>query len=243
MNINFDGQVALVTGGTRGIGWQMAQDFERLGAKVWVTGTSPVKPAHLSERNFEYIAVDFSIEQQVQIFLEKLKTLDRLDICVNNAGINRINPLQNIEAGDYRDMMAVNLDVPFKIIQTVAPIMQKRAYGRIVNISSIFGKISMEKRTAYSMTKFGLKGLTVATSIELARQGILVNTVSPGFTLTDLTRKNLKELEIEALSAQIPARRLAEVHEISHVVTFLCSRYNSYMCGQDVVVDGGFTNV
>ena len=116
-------------------------------------------------------------------------------------------------------------------------------YGRIVNIASIFGVISKEKRAVYSATKFGIHGLTVGCSNDLAKYNVLVNTVSPGFVLTDLTRKNLSVSEMEELSNQIPIKRLAEPADISNVVIFLMSNLNQYLTGQNIIVDGGFTNV
>jgi 3-oxoacyl-[acyl-carrier protein] reductase len=113
----------------------------------------------------------------------------------------------------------------------------------VVNIASIFSKISKEKRSVYSATKFGIHGLTVGVSNDLARYNILVNTVSPGFVLTDLTRQNLSELEMQALSEQVPAKRLAQTSDISNVVVFLLSDLNQYLTGQNIIVDGGFTNV
>jgi 3-oxoacyl-[acyl-carrier protein] reductase len=121
--------------------------------------------------------------------------------------------------------------------------MIKNGYGRIVNIASIFGVISKEKRAVYSATKFGIHGLTVGCSNDLARFNILVNTVSPGFVLTDLTRKNLSIIEMELLSNQVPIKRMAETSDISNVAVFLLSNLNQYLTGQNIIVDGGFTNV
>ena len=121
--------------------------------------------------------------------------------------------------------------------------MIKNNYGRVVNIASIFSKISKEKRAVYSATKFGIHGLTVGASNDLASQNILVNTVSPGFVLTDLTRKNLTLIEMDSLTNQIPSKRLASTSDISSVVVFLLSDLNQYLTGQNIIVDGGFTNV
>jgi 3-oxoacyl-[acyl-carrier protein] reductase len=140
-------------------------------------------------------------------------------------------------------MLNVNLSGPLKLIKNVSPKMIVKNYGRIVNIASIFSVISKQSRSAYSATKFGLHGLTVGVSNDLAKNNILVNTISPGFVDTDLTRKNLTNEEIENLKMIIPAGRLANVKEISIVVQFLLSDKNSYLTGQNIVIDGGFTNV
>ena len=121
--------------------------------------------------------------------------------------------------------------------------MKKNQYGRIVNISSIFGVISKAKRSIYTTTKFGLRGLTVTAAIELAPYKVLVNSVSPGFVLTELTKRMLSEEEIKALSGQVPLGRFAEVDEISRIVLFLASSLNTYLTGQNIVVDGGFISV
>jgi 3-oxoacyl-[acyl-carrier protein] reductase len=118
--------------------------------------------------------------------------------------------------------------------------MKKNHYGRIINIGSIFGTVSRAKRSIYSVTKSGIHGLTVAVSNELAPFGVLVNTVSPGFVLTDLTRKNLTEKERLELAKQIPVGRLALPQDISRVVVFLASDLNTYLTGKNITVDGGF---
>ena len=121
--------------------------------------------------------------------------------------------------------------------------LQTNHYGRIVNIASIFGSISREKRSVYTMTKYALRGLTVTSSLELAKYDVLVNAVLPGFVLTDLTKKNLTEEERVTLSEQIPCKRMATPQDISNVVIFLSSKYNTYLTGQSITVDGGYVNV
>jgi len=121
--------------------------------------------------------------------------------------------------------------------------MKKNLYGRIINIASIFGVISKAKRSIYTTSKFGLRGLTVTSSIELAPFNVLVNSISPGFVLTELTKNILSEEEMKNIALQVPMGRFAEVDEISRVVLFLASSMNTYITGQNIVVDGGFTNV
>ena len=121
--------------------------------------------------------------------------------------------------------------------------MQERKFGRIINITSIFGVISKAKRSIYTTTKFGLRGLTVTSAIELAPYNVLVNSVSPGFVLTELTKSILSEEEMKNLASQVPIGRFAEPDEISHVVLFLASPLNTYLTGQNIVVDGGFVDV
>ncbi|TGN18272.1 SDR family NAD(P)-dependent oxidoreductase [Leptospira idonii] len=243
MNIRFDQQTILVTGATRGIGRQLAVDFESLGGSVIVTGTGKDSPGFVKNGNFEYYNVDFCNNKQKQGFTEFLESKNKIDVCINNAGINRLNYLEDVEEIDFSEMMRVNLEIPFLITKLVAKKMKTAGYGRIINISSIFGKLSKEKRSVYSVTKFGIKGLTVSSAIELAKFGVLVNTLSPGFVMTDLTKKNLSPEERQNLSDLVPAKRMAEPKEISNVALFLASGFNTYIAGQNIIVDGGYTVV
>ena len=121
--------------------------------------------------------------------------------------------------------------------------MKLHNYGRIVNIGSIFGSISKENRVCYTSTKYGVHGISVSSSIDLAQHNILINTISPGFVMTDLTKKNLTTSEIEDLQTKIPIRRFANTHEITKPIIFLLSSYNTYLTGQNIIIDGGFTIV
>ena len=249
MQLDFKGKTILVSGGTRGIGKQIANDLCKLGAFVIVTGTKELEIEKLNRElpkegiNKKYFFLDFLNIKSVNQFLKDLEKFDRIDGLVNNAGINRLNSVQSANKLDWDDMLNVNLSSPFQLINAISPKMINHGYGRIVNIASIFGVISKEKRAIYSATKFGLHGLTVGSSNDLARFNILVNTVSPGFVLTDLTKKNLSQSEMEQLSEQVPIKRMAETSDISNVVVFLLSELNQYLTGQNIIVDGGFTNV
>lgn len=249
MRISFEGRIALVTGATRGIGKQIADDLGRLGAELILTGTNQEEINKLNRAgrrrkpNCHWHAVDFTKPERVKTFLQKIEAYERIDICINNAGINRINPIDEIQEEDWQDILRVNLDGPFLITRTVSRIMKKHGYGRIVNIGSIFGVISKEKRAAYSVTKFGIRGLTAATALDLASANILVNTVSPGFVSTDLTKRILGENGMQEMASKVPLGRLASPDEISRIVLFMVSDLNTYMTGQNIIVDGGFVNV
>jgi NAD(P)-dependent dehydrogenase (short-subunit alcohol dehydrogenase family) len=243
MNIDFNGKIALVTGGTKGIGKQIADDLLQLGADVYVTGTSAAPPQDLSGRTERYLGVDFTNRADTERFLDVVGKMERVDICINNAGINRINPIDETLVEDWDDISAVNLDAPFLVTRCVSKIMKANHYGRIINISSIFGVISKAKRALYSMSKFGLRGLTVSSAIDLAPYNILVNTVSPGFVMTDLTQRILGPVEMERMAKEVPMGRFAQPEEISRAVLFLASDLNSYITGQNLIIDGGFINV
>jgi len=250
MKIDFSGQVALVTGGTRGLGEQIANDLFDLGANLVLTGTNSKQIEELNhflspekQERVKYIAADFKDSENIKQFTEQIMACERIDVCVNNAGINRINYIDETLLEDWDDIITVNLKAPFMIIREVAKIMKKKNYGRIVNISSIFGVISRAKRSIYSASKFGLRGLTLSVANELAKYNILVNSVSPGFVLTELTKSILNKKEMLELADEIPVGRLATPDEISRVVIFLASSLNTYIAGQNIIVDGGYVNV
>jgi NAD(P)-dependent dehydrogenase (short-subunit alcohol dehydrogenase family) len=250
MKIDFHGQTVLVTGATRGMGKQFADDFAKLGANMILTGTGKEQietlnqeAKHNKQTFKKYYDVDFTDAERTEAFLKAIESNQKIDVCINNAGINRINLIDETLVDDWKEILAVNLEAPFMITRAVSKIMKKNRYGRIVNIASIFGVISKAKRAIYSTTKFGLRGLTTTTAIELAPYNILVNSVSPGFVLTELTRSILSDEERKDLACQVPLGRFAETDEISRVVLFLASSLNTYLTGQNIVVDGGFVNV
>ena len=250
MEIDFSNQIALVTGATRGIGKQIADDLARLGANLILTGTKKDQIEMLNEASKEddkgkrkYYCVDFTNAESVETFMKELENYDKIDICINNAGINKIDYIDETRTRDWDDIISVNLKAPFLVIREVSRIMKRNGYGRIINIASILGVISKEKRSIYSSSKHGIIGMTMAVSNELARYNVLVNAVSPGFVLTDLTKRILGKKEMEALEAQIPAQRLAGPSDISNVVLFLASTFNTYITGQNIVVDGGYVNI
>lgn len=163
-----------------------------------------------------------------------------IDILVNNAGINILAEAGEIDDDAFHKMVMVNLEAPLKIIRRVVPHMKSQKFGRIINISSIFGVRSKELRTLYSMTKFGLNGITRALAREFGGYNILVNSVCPGYTNTELTRKNVPPSEQDQIRKTIPLGRFAEPEEIALFVKFLISPENTYITGQTLVIDGGF---
>jgi len=249
MQLNFENRVVIITGATRGIGKQLADDLYSLGATLILTGTKPQEVDQLnsiaSKKNERkrYFCVDFLNSTSLDNFLIELNAFGNIDCLINNAGINLLNSINHAKISDWNEMLSVNLTTPFKLIKFVSDKMIQQQYGRILNVASVFSKVSKERRAVYSATKFGLHGLTVGVSNDLARFNILVNSISPGFILTDLTKKNLSSNEIEDLRQQIPSKRLGTVQDISKVAIFLISDLNQYLTGQNIIVDGGFTNV
>ena len=157
--------------------------------------------------------------------------------------INKIGEFANIDIDDFDRILKVNLRTPFLLCQAVIPHMKGNSWGRIVNITSIFGNVTKEYRASYSSSKFGLDGMTVALASEVSGMGILANSVGPGFIDTDLTRSVLGEKGIAEVQRQIPIKRLGQVNEIASLVSWLVSNENSYISGQNIMIDGGFTRV
>lgn len=228
---------ALVTGGTRGIGMATAKALLEAGHEVVVTGRSPDK--RLLE-GCSYLQCDFSDLGAIESFAALVAEMD-LGVLINNVGINKIGPLSGYDPSDFARIQQVNVTAPFMLCRAVVPGMRRQRFGRIVNITSIWSVVSKAGRSAYSASKFGLLGLSRALALEVAADNILVNCVAPGVVDTELTRSVLGEKGIAEMLEQIPIRRLARPEEIARYVRFLASEENTYMTGQNIIVDGGFT--
>ena len=230
---------AVVTGATRGIGFAIAERLIKDGIEVVATGTK--RDAKYPEGAI-YKSVDFLNEKSVNSFITFLQQ-QKIDILVNNAGINKIGEFALIDIEDFDQILRVNLRTPFQLCQAVIPNMKNKNWGRIVNITSIFGNITKEYRASYSSSKFGLDGMTAALAAEVSEFGILANSVGPGFIDTDLTRNVLGENGITQLEDRIPMKRLGQANEIASLVSWLVSEENTYMAGQNIMIDGGFSRV
>jgi len=230
---------AVVTGSTRGIGFAIAERLLKDGYDVIATGTGKKSCGPLGST---FKQVDFLDEQSVADFVSFLQEKE-VDILVNNAGINKIGEFASTAIEDFDKILRVNLRTPFMLCQAVIPHMRNNNWGRIVNLTSIFGNITKEYRAPYSSSKFGLDGMTAALSAELSEFGVLANSVGPGFIDTELTRTVLGESGISELKERIPMKRLGEASEIASLVSWLVSKENTYMTGQNIMIDGGFSRV
>lgn len=214
----------LITGGARGIGLSIKSELEKQGYNVFAPTRSEM---------------DLSDENSVRNFINNFK--QKVDILINNAGENIINPIEKINFSDWQRMMQLNLSSAFMLIQNFAPLMAQREFGRIVNISSLYSMRARPGRATYSATKAGLNSLTQSAAIEFATKNVLVNSVSPGFVETALTFKNNSPEQIQVLLSKIPMGRMAKSEEIARVVLFLVSDANTYITGQNLIVDGGYS--
>jgi NAD(P)-dependent dehydrogenase (short-subunit alcohol dehydrogenase family) len=239
MSGSLGGRTCIVTGGTRGIGAAIAARLRADGAAVTVTGRATDGSA---PQGCEYRGIDLADADATSAFAEELGRLD-VDVLVNNAGTNRIAPFAEIEPDDFDRIQRVNVRAPFLLCRAVVSGMRKRGWGRIVNVASVFGSISKEQRGSYSASKFALDGLTSALAAEVASDGVLANCVSPGFIDTALTRKVLGEAGIAELVARVPIGRLGRPEEIAALVAWLAGPENTYVSGQNILIDGGFSRV
>ena len=249
-SLDLTGKTALITGGTRGIGAALAEAFARAGANVIITGTKSdgvearVEALKLiSEFEVSGWVADFTDPASLTSLCSRIRGLSHLHILINNAGTNRIVPIDEIKAKDLSQIMALNLQAPVLLSGAAASAMKRQQWGRILNIASIWSVITKPGRAMYTASKFGLVGLTKTTAVDLGPYNILVNALSPGFTKTDLTDATVPQEEQKRIARQVPMRRFAQPEEMAKVALFLCSELNSYITGQNIVVDGGFVSV
>jgi len=218
-------QTVFLTGGARGIGAAIRQELKASGYQV-------IAPSREE--------LNLSSEESVEAYLASLPDLS-VDILINNAGVNMPSAIVEISPDNLSRTMQVNLCSALRLIQFFAPGMAVRGYGRILNTSSILGSVTKEGRAVYSMTKAAMDALTRSAAVEFGPQGVLVNSLAPGYVDTELTHQNNTRTAIEAITSSIPLRRMARPGELAKVAAFLVSKDNTYITGQTIVADGGYT--
>lgn len=237
------GQVALVTGGSRGIGLAIAKSLADAGAAVAVIardeGRAQTAADSLSGEGHRAYGADVASSESVDALVKKVEEeMGSLDILVNNAGVTRDNVLMRLKDEDWDVVLDTNLRGAFNVIRAASRGMMKRRAGRIINITSVVGISGNKGQSNYAASKAGLIGLTKSVARELASRNILVNAVAPGYIETDMT-SDLPEAAREGLMGQIALGRLGQPEDIAGVVRFLAGPAASYVTGQVLVVDGG----
>jgi 3-oxoacyl-[acyl-carrier protein] reductase len=242
VNISLSNRVALVTGGTRGIGHAIAQSLAAAGAKVALCGRDGAKAEAVAGAlggTAKGYACDVADQAQLERLVESAeRDLGPVDILVNNAGITKDNLLFRIGADDWDAVLDTNLKAAFLLTKLAARGMIKRRWGRVINISSVVGLTGNKGQANYAASKAGLIGFTKSVAKELASRNVLVNAVAPGYIATEMTNAISDEAK-QALQAAIPLGRLGAGEDVARAVLFLASDLASYITGQVLVVDGG----
>lgn len=239
------GQVALVTGASRGIGQAISLKLAAEGIYVVATATSEAGAAATVAAivaeggSGQAVKLDVTNSSEVEALFKKIMSEQgRLDILVNNAGITKDGLMMRMKDSDWDSVLDTNLKGSFNCMREASKIMTKARYGRVVNISSVVGEMGNPGQVNYSASKAGLFGLTKSAARELAKRNITVNAVAPGFIETDMTAV-LPEKGREALLQNIPMERLGSVDDVAHAVCFLVSSQAGYITGQVLSVNGG----
>ncbi len=242
------GKVAIVTGGSRGIGRAIARVLALSGCSVVITYKSSSQQAQevvdeISKFDSKAMAIQADsakFEDAQRVVDEVLKNFGKIDILINNAGITRDNLILRMSESDWDDVIETNLKGVFNFTKAVIKHMISQRYGKIINIASVVGLIGNPGQTNYAASKAGIIGFTKALAKEVASRNIQVNVVAPGYVETEMTEK-LNEEQKKRLFEMIPAKRIAKPEEIAYVVKFLASPEADYITGQVIVVDGGLT--
>jgi len=242
-----ENKVALITGGSRGIGKAIAEKFAKNGYNLVINYVSDsIKTEELEKEfqegnNIEVLFVkadvtDFnSCENMVKQAIEKF---GKIDVLVNNAGITKDGLLMRMKEEDFDKVINVNLKGTFNVTKNVVPYMMKQKNGRIVNISSVVGVTGNAGQCNYAASKAGIIGFTKSLAKELASRNILANAIAPGFIKTDMTDV-LSDAVKETINTQIPLKKMGESYEVANAVYFLGNEKNTYITGQVLNVDGG----
>lgn len=245
MQTRLDGKVAVVTGGTGGIGTAICKQLADSGAKVATNYRSGDKARQwnkeLKDEGYDFILVGADVTQfeACKTLVEKVEEhLGPIDILVNNAGITKDTTFRKMTPEQWHDVLTTNLDSLFNVTRQVLPGMLERGRGRIINISSVNGQKGQIGQTNYSAAKAGMHGFTMALAQEVARKGITVNTISPGYIGTEMVMKVPDDVRNKII-AEIPVGRLGTPEEVAYVVDFLAADQAAFITGANIACNGG----
>lgn len=243
------GKVAIVTGGTAGIGREIALHYARHGADVAVFGTNEERAKQIlveldankvfDDQRFCVKIVNVAKTSEVQtVITEIIEAWNKIDILVNNAGITRDQLLMKLKEEDWDEVIDVNLKSVFNTCQAVIRPMMKARSGKIINISSVVGLTGNAGQVNYAASKAGMIGFTKSLALEVATRGINVNCIAPGFIKTRMTDE-LTDAQKQAILTKIPMGKMGSTQNIADTAVFLASEWSEYMTGQVLTVDGG----
>jgi NAD(P)-dependent dehydrogenase (short-subunit alcohol dehydrogenase family) len=243
------GKAALITGGSRGFGFSMAEALAEAGAAVALVSRDPSRLTEAAETlrqrglEVESFAADVSDEGEVERMVRAAcARFGRIEIVINNAGINLRKPVTEFTLAEWRQVIDTNLTGAFLITRALVPQMRGQGYGRIINLTSMMSHIALPHRTVYCASKSGLLGFTRALALELAPDRITVNGISPGPFATEINRPLLDSRELSQwFLDRIPLGRWGEPWEIGKLAVYLCSEDASFITGADIVIDGGWS--
>lgn len=242
-------KIALVTGGSQGIGKAVCLKLAQLGANIainYIDFGNNKAIAEETQKEIEALGVKAmivsadvsSFEDTENMFAEVMKEFGRIDILVNNAGITKDNLMMRMKEADFDAVINVNLKGTWNCMKHVTRIMMKQKYGKIISMASVVGVMGNAGQVNYSASKAGVIGMTMSLARELASRGINVNAVAPGFIQTDMTAVLSDEVKVD-LAKNIPLGTLGTVEDVANTVAFLASDESKYITGQVIHVDGG----
>ena len=246
MNLKLNNKVAIVTGASRGIGFSIANMLAEEGVKVALISRNIESLIKAREQmshseNIIFFSGDIADSNFVKITIEKVfKKWNKIDIMVNNAGINKDKILLRMKEQDWDTVINTNLKGCYNTMKSVSKYMLKQKSGKIINISSVIGQIGNSGQSNYAASKSGIEGLTRSLAVELGSRNININCIAPGYIETDMTNKLDKQI-LNNMKKNIPLNKLGTCNDIANLVCYLASDLSSYITGQVINVDGGMT--